>query len=110
MSADPIRAIDAKAWLVKAQEDLAIADLARMAEKPVTYGVVFHAQQAAEKALKGFLAWHDRPFRKTHNLLEIGKACREIDPSLWKALAGGRSRSRNTPGGSAILGRPWGLR
>ncbi|MGH7813935.1 MAG: HEPN domain-containing protein [Candidatus Binataceae bacterium] len=43
---------------------------------------VFHCQQAAEKALKGFLAWHDLPFRKTHELEEIGEACLAIDPTL----------------------------
>jgi HEPN domain-containing protein len=36
---------------------------------------VFHAQRAAEKAMKAFLAWHDVPFRKTHNL-EDGNARR----------------------------------
>lgn len=82
MPADPIRAADTTGWLVKAQEDLAVADLSQTAPKPLTSGTVFHAQQAPEKALKGFLTWHDRPFRKTHNLLETGKACWEIDPSL----------------------------
>jgi HEPN domain-containing protein len=32
---------------------------------------VFHAQQAAEEAMKAFVAWHDTPFRKTHNLEEL---------------------------------------
>ena len=44
--------------------------------------VVFHAQQAAEKAFKAFLAWHDAPFRKTHNLEELGRACTSIDAAL----------------------------
>ena len=35
-----------------------------------------------EKALKSFLAWHDRPFRRTHDLIELGQACVEIEPSL----------------------------
>jgi HEPN domain-containing protein len=35
--------------------------------------VMFHAQQAAEKAMKAFLAWHDVPVRKTHNLEELGR-------------------------------------
>jgi HEPN domain-containing protein len=42
----------------------------------------FHCQQAAEKALKGFLTWHSCTFRKTHNLEEIGEQCLTIDPSL----------------------------
>ena len=32
--------------------------------------------------MKGFLAWHDRPFRKTHDLVELGHACTEIDATL----------------------------
>jgi HEPN domain-containing protein len=43
---------------------------------------VFHCQQAAEKALKGFLAWNGRTFRKTHNLEEIGEQCLALDGSL----------------------------
>ena len=39
-------------------------------------------QQLAEKALKGFLTWHDRPFRKTHNLVEIGQQCAAVDGTL----------------------------
>jgi HEPN domain-containing protein len=43
---------------------------------------VFHCQQAAEKALKGFLTWHQVPFRKTHNLEEVGEQCLRLDPTL----------------------------
>lgn len=35
---------------------------------------------------QGFLAWHDVPFRKTHDLAEIGRQCAEIDPSLESLL------------------------
>jgi hypothetical protein len=41
---------------------------------------VFHCRQAAEKAMKGFLARHDVPFRKTHDLEEIGEACWQLTP------------------------------
>ena len=49
---------------------------------PLTADITFHAQQLAEKALKGFLTWHDQPFRKTHNLVEIGEQCVTIDATL----------------------------
>ena len=42
----------------------------------------FTCQQAAEKALKGFLTWHQQPFRKTHNLEEIGEQCLAFDATL----------------------------
>lgn len=35
-----------------------------------------------EKSFKALLAWHDVPFRKTHDLEAIGAACLEIDASL----------------------------
>ena len=35
-----------------------------------------------EKAMKGYLSWHDQPFRKTHDLAEIGRQCAAIDVSL----------------------------
>jgi HEPN domain-containing protein len=47
---------------------------------------LFHCQQAAEKAIKGFLTFHDRPFRKTHDLDELAALCLQIDPSLESAL------------------------
>lgn len=47
---------------------------------------LFHCQQAAEKALKAFLTFHNQPFRKTHNLEEIGEACLAIDPTLGSAV------------------------
>ena len=45
-------------------------------------GACFHAQQAAEKYLKGFLAHHDRPFPYTHNLTELTGLCAAIDPEF----------------------------
>jgi len=38
------------------------------ASLPFLEDALFHCQQAVEKALKGFLTWHDRPFEKTHDL------------------------------------------
>ena len=42
----------------------------------------FHAQQAAEKYLKSFLASKDVAFAHTHNLSKLLDACAAIDPSL----------------------------
>jgi len=43
---------------------------------------VYHCQQAAEKTLKAFLVFRQEPFRKTHNLKELGEACLALDPGL----------------------------
>jgi hypothetical protein len=36
--------------------------------------------------MKGFLAWHDQPFRKTHDLAEPGRQCAAVDASLEPLL------------------------
>ena len=83
MPPDDARIEDARAWLARAELDLRAADLEMGTPEAGLWGdVAFHAQQAAEKALKAFLAWHDRPFRKTHSIEEIGRACTAIDPGL----------------------------
>ena len=86
MPPDRVRLADTRAWLAKAADDLRGAELDLSAERPLLGDALFHCQQAAEKALKAFLTWHDRPFRKTHNLVELGDQCREIDPTLENLL------------------------
>jgi len=55
-------------WLTKAQHDLAAAR--KLAEEPDPYldAAIYHCQQAAEKAVKGFLVFCDKDFEKTHNI------------------------------------------
>jgi HEPN domain-containing protein len=47
----------------------------------------FHSQQAAEKSAKAFLAYHNVPFRRTHDLQELGGQCAALNPSLAPVLA-----------------------
>lgn len=82
MPHDPARLADTKAWMAKAAADLAAGTHELTAVPPFTADAVFHAQQAAEKALKGFLAWHDVPFGKTHDLAALGRLCAQIDEGL----------------------------
>ncbi len=82
MPRDPALVADTRAWLAKALMDLRAAEQLLRAAPPLLGGVVFHCQQAAEKAWKAFLFWHDVPFRKTHNLRELGEACVALDSSL----------------------------
>jgi HEPN domain-containing protein len=85
MPHDPARISDTKSWLARAADDLEAAE--RLLKAPALFGAaVFHCQQAAEKALKGFLAWHDTPFRKTHDLEESGEACIAIDATLRETI------------------------
>jgi HEPN domain-containing protein len=82
MPPDPALISETRAWFKRAAEDLRAADHALRADPPLLEDLLFHCQQAAEKALKGFLVWHSKPFRKTHSLEEIGEACLAIDSSL----------------------------
>lgn len=83
MGPDDARLQDAHAWLAKAELDLKAAAHEMTAPAEELWGdVMFHSQQAAEKALKAFLAWHDVPFRKTHNLEKLGQQCVALDATL----------------------------
>jgi HEPN domain-containing protein len=86
MPHDPSLVAETKAWLSKAARDLGAATYELQAEPPFVEDIVFHAQQAVEKALKAFLTWHGQAFRKTHNLVELGEACSELDPTLEALL------------------------
>ncbi len=81
MPPDDARLQDARAWLAKADLDLKAA-VHEMAAPGLWGDIMFHAQQAAEKSMKALLAWHDVPFRKTHNLEELGQQCVLVDPML----------------------------
>ncbi len=60
----------ARGWFLKAESDLNTAR--HMAESDGPYDTAcFHAQQAAEKYLKGLLALQGEPFPRTHNLEEL---------------------------------------
>ena len=86
MPHDPERIAEVRSWFVKAGEDLRAAAFELTSQPPLTADIVFHAQQTVEKAIKGFLCWHDRPFRKTHNLVEIGEVAAAVDPALEPVL------------------------
>jgi HEPN domain-containing protein len=86
MPLDPQRIVETRGWLLKAAEDLRARAFELTAQPPLSSDIVFHAQQAAEKVMKGFLTWHDRPFRKTHNLVEVGEACATVDATLEALL------------------------
>ena len=81
------RAAETRAWLAKSRFDLRCAETDLQAVPPLVEDVLFHCQQAAEKAMKGFLTWHDATFARTHDLRRLVDACVAIDASLEPALA-----------------------
>ncbi len=82
MQRDAVRVADTREWMANAALDLRAAELQFTGNPPLTADVVFHCQQLAEKSMKGLLVWHDEPFRKTHNLVEIGQQCVALDTTL----------------------------
>ena len=74
-----------RGWVRKAESDL-IA-MRASAEAGASDAACFHAQQAAEKYLKGYLAHRDCAIPPTHNLLKLITRCAETDASFLE-LAG----------------------
>ena len=68
----------AQRWFQKAENDLLNVENNLRAPRYPADTVCFHCQQAAEKYMKGFLAWHKVPFVKAHDLLELLKQVMQI--------------------------------
>lgn len=50
------------------------------------YSICFHAQQAAEKCLKGFLAFHTQTIPKSHDIKGLINRCAIVDSELQTLL------------------------
>jgi HEPN domain-containing protein len=83
MTPEESRRDEAVRWLAQARKDLNAAQLLAVPEPSRS---VFHSQQVAEKAAKAFLTFHDVPFRKTHDLNELGAQCAGVNPALSPLL------------------------
>ena len=55
MPRDEVLAGDTRAWLEQAAKDLRRVEILLAVTPPDVEGALFHSQQTAEKALKGFL-------------------------------------------------------
>jgi len=75
-----------RGWLSRAVNDLRGARIDLEADPPLIEDALFHCQQAAEKSLKAYLTSQDKPFKKTHDLDELGNACLNIDSTLRETL------------------------
>jgi len=86
MPLDPVRVEDTREWIAKSRKDLQRAKrLLSESDYDLEDGL-FHCQQAAEKALKAFLTWHDRPFAKTHDLRHLSRECAAIDRAFERFI------------------------
>jgi len=75
-------------WLTKAEEDLLAAELIVKGPMPSYDTVGFHAQQAAEKALKALLIKYQVDFSKTHDIGELLRLVETVVPGITQQSEG----------------------
>ena len=74
-----------KNWLFRANEDIAvIKSLVNDGAEFYISSICFHAQQASEKFLKAFLAYHDVDFPRTHDLDFLLLECQKINKEAFQ--------------------------
>ena len=77
---------ESRRWFEKAEEDLVMARRAMDPIGPLPAMACYHAQQCAEKHLKGFLVTRSAPFRLVHDLVYLTQLCMEIEPDFSELL------------------------
>jgi HEPN domain-containing protein len=82
MQLDLQKVSETREWLQHARADLDSAAVLIGAVPSHPDTGLFHCQQAVEKAWKALLVWHSVPFRRTHDLRELGGDCAQLDGSL----------------------------
>lgn len=77
----------AEGWFKKAENDLITAEAAMNLAHPPTDTICFHAQQCAEKYLKGFLVVYQIYFEKSHSIEYLLSLCAQVDKEIQGELA-----------------------
>lgn len=75
-----------KQWLTFASRDLRAAKAVHELGSEYKNIVTFNCQQCVEKAIKGYLVFHNVRPPKTHTIKELAKTVSEINPGLGKKL------------------------
>src|SRR5437867_2913043 len=68
-----------RAWLIKARNDLDTARQVGSLPQGHLDAAIYHCQQAAEKVIKGFLAFRDHDLERTHDLRRIIQVASRYD-------------------------------
>lgn len=69
-------------WLRFAEYDLKTAILIVETDEGLLSTALYHVQQCAEKALKGYLLFKKVPIKKTHDIIGLTEHCIELDPDF----------------------------
>ena len=80
-----------KQWLKYARTDIKMAKASLELSSEYKNGAAFLAQQCAEKAIKGYLAFMKVRFPKTHNMAQLLAEVEKINPHLAKTLSKSKS-------------------
>lgn len=73
---------DAREWLSYADEDLESCQVLLRSPRALLGTASYHAQQAAEKALKAFLVFRMQPLIRTHDVGVLVGRCEFVDASF----------------------------
>jgi HEPN domain-containing protein len=82
---------DALEWLRYADEDLASCLVLLHSPRALLGTASYHAQQAAEKALKAFLVAREQPLIRTHDVGVLVARCENIDDSFAPCTGAARA-------------------
>jgi HEPN domain-containing protein len=69
-------------WLIRPQNDLATARKLAEHPDPLLDTAIYHCQQAAEKAVKAFLSFHERTIVKTHDVRFLVNQALPLEPGF----------------------------
>lgn len=69
-------------WLLKAERDLKTAAWLTRSPDSLLDTAIYHLQQAGEKAVNGFLTFHDISFSKTHDIAVLVTAATRVVPEF----------------------------
>jgi HEPN domain-containing protein len=75
-----------RSWFKKAENDLINAENTIKMENPPCDTICFHAQQCAEKYIKGFLTFNEIYFPKIHSIEDLVDLCKQIVPEIESEL------------------------
>ncbi len=84
---DPAALRAGREWQDRAERDLEAARQLLGGSPPFPDIAVYHAQQAAEKALKAYLTACGATFRRTHDLVELLGQCQGLDGRFGQLAA-----------------------
>jgi HEPN domain-containing protein len=77
---------DFEAWFAKAEADLRTTELILQSDNSLIEIGCYHAQQCAEKYLKGYLVFHQLPFKFVHELAYLTRLCMNHDSAFRELL------------------------